>query len=142
MSNIITIPNIENYNQRIVDGSLILTPTIADIGLCNEDLRGSYINECIIDGVIINIKKYTPLLLNIYETMEKESIIQNTILNNTEEKNHLKGFKYYEKIGLSIQGADSRRMIKEIINMIKIQKKTIKLNICLKTDKIIFIEIK
>lgn len=142
MSNIITIPNIGNYNQRVIDGSLVLTPIISDIDLCNEDFGNSSICECIIDGVLINIKKYKPLLLNIYELMDRQSILKNTILNIIEEKMHLKGFKYYDKIGLSIQGADSRRTINEIINMIKIQKKTMRLNICLKSEKIIFIEIK
>jgi hypothetical protein len=51
MSEIIRIPNIENYNQEIINGELILTPKkvyISEDELNNTDIRFSNILECII----------------------------------------------------------------------------------------------
>lgn len=55
-----------------------------------------------------------------------ETILQNTILNISQQEIYDKGFEYYTNLGISIQGADARRTLKEIINIIKIKNYSIK----------------
>ena len=50
-----------------------------------------------------------------------ETILHNTILNISQQEIYDKGFEYYTNLGISIQGADARRTLKEIINIIKIK---------------------
>jgi hypothetical protein len=50
-----------------------------------------------------------------------ETILQNTSLNISREKKHDKGYKYYKNLGLSFQGCDAKKTLKEIINIAKIQ---------------------
>ena len=45
--------------------------------------------------------------------------------------------KYYTNLGISIQGADARRTLKEIINIVKIKHFSMELKIKLKNDEII-----
>ena len=66
--------------------------------------------------------------------MDRTTIIKNTKLNCKEEKLNSKGFSYYEKFNLSIQGADAEKTLSEIINMIKINKWNIQLQIQLKEN--------
>ena len=86
---------------------------------------------------ILDIKKYKKLLIRLYYNMNKQTILQNTILNISEEEINDKGFDYYESLDLYIQGSDARRTLKEIINIIKIKNSSMELKIRLKNDEII-----
>ena len=137
MNNTITIQNIQEYTQQIVNGNLILTrilPFVDEATLFQKNLRGSTILECKINGVNNNIKKYKKLLINLYSTTDMETILQNTILNISQQEIYDKGFEYYANLGVSIQGADARRTLKEIINIIKIKNDNMELKIKLKND--------
>ena len=84
MDNIITIQNIQDYTQQIINGNLILTrinPFIDEETLFQKDLRGSTIIECKINNVINDIQKYKKLLIFLYSTTDIDIIIHNTILN-------------------------------------------------------------
>ena len=143
MDNTITIPNIQEFTQQIIDGNLVLTriiPFIDEATLFQKNLRGSIITECKINNMNIDIKnkyKYKKLLVYIYSNTDIETILQHTILNISQQEIYDKGFEYYNDLGLSIQGADARRTLKEIINIIKIENCSMKLKIKLKNDEII-----
>jgi CRISPR/Cas system CSM-associated protein Csm4 (group 5 of RAMP superfamily) len=142
MDNTTTIRNIQEFTQQIINGNLILTriiPFIDEMTLFQKNLRGSTITECKINNVNNDIKKYKKLLINLYSTTDTdmETILQNTILNISQQEIYDKGFKYYTNLGISIQGADARRTLKEIINIIKIKNYSMELKIKLQNGEII-----
>jgi hypothetical protein len=140
MNNIITIPNIQEFTQQIINGNLVLTrilPFIDEVTLFQQNLRKSNIIDCKINNVNIDIKKYKKLLIYLYSITDIEIILQNTILNILQEEKYDKGFEYYNQLGLSIQGADARRTLNEIINIIKIKNYSMELKIKLTNEEII-----
>ena len=140
MDNTITIQNIQEYTQQIINGNLVLTriiPVVDEATLFQKNLRGSNILECKINNINNDIKKYKKLLINLYFTTDMETILQNTILNISQQEIYDKGFEYYTNLGISIQGADTRRTLKEIINIIKIKNYSMELKIKLKNDEVI-----
>jgi len=139
MDNTITIQNIQEFTQQIINGNMVLTriiPFIDEATLFQKNLLESNILECKINNEIIDIKKYKKLLINIYSTTEMKTILQNTILNISQQEIYDKGFEYYPNLGISIQGADARRILKEIINIIKIKNYSMELKIKLKNDEV------
>ena len=140
MANEITIPNIHEFTQQVINGSLVLTrinPIITEAELFQKNLRGSMITECKINNVVIDVKKYRKLLIHLYSTTDRNTILQNTILNIVALEKYDKGFEYYAEIGLSIQGADSRRTLREIINIIRLKGWSLELKIILVSTDII-----
>ena len=143
MDNIITIPNIEEYTQQIIKGNLILTriePILTETLLFEKCLRGSIILECKINNDILdkhNYNKYKKILLFLYSKTNRQTIIDKTTLNISTDKLHSKGFEYHDNLQLSIQGVESKRTLKEIINFIKILNYKMEIKIKLKDDKII-----
>ena len=143
MDNIITIPNIEEYTQQIIKGNLILTriePTITETLLFEKCLRGSIILECKINNDILdkkNYNKYKKILIYLYSKTDNQTIIDKTTLNISTDKLHSKGFEYYDILQLSIQGVESKRILKEIINFIKILNYKMEIKLKLKDDTII-----
>jgi len=140
MDNTITIPNIQEFSQQIINGNLVLTrttPFINEATLFQKNLRGSTIVECKINNINNDMHKYKKLLIYLYSTTDIETILQNTILNISQQEIYDKGFEYYNQLGVSIQGADARRTLKEIINIIKIKNYSMELKIKLKNDEII-----
>ena len=115
MNNTITIQNIQEYTQQIINGNLVLTrttPFINEVTLFQKNLRGSTIVECKINNINNDIHKYNKLLIYLYSTTDIGTILQNTILNISQQEFYDKGFQYYNQLGLSIQGADARRTLK------------------------------
>ena len=143
MENIITIPNIEDYTLQFIKGSLILTknePIITKECLLEKCLKNSIILECKINNTILdknNYNKYKKILMYLYSKIDRQLILDKTTLNIKTEKLHNKGFDYYENLQLSIQGADSRRVLIEIINFIKILNYKMEIKIKLKDNEII-----
>jgi len=132
MNNTITVQNIEEYTQQIINGNLVLTrinPYVNEEMLFQQNLRGSTILECKINNVHYEMKKYKKLLIYLYSITNIETILQNTILNISQQEIYDKGFDYYSQLGLSIQGADARRTLKEIINIIKIKNDNMEIKI-------------
>ncbi len=140
MNNTITIPNIQEFRQQIINGNLVLTriiPFIDEATLFQKDLPGNTIVECKINNNNNNIHKYKKLLIYLYSITDIKTILQNTILNISQEEKYEKGFKYYNQLGVSIQAADATRILKELINIIKIKNYSMELKIKLKNDDII-----
>lgn len=140
MDNIVTIQNIREYTQQTINGNLVLTriiPFVDEVSLFQKNLRGSTILECKLNNIVYDIKKYKKLLINLYSTTDIETILQNTILNISQQEIYDKGFEYYNKLGISIQGVDARRTLKEIINIVKIKHCRMDLTIKLKNDEVV-----
>ena len=138
MINTITIPNIEEFIQQIINGNLVLTRIVPFIDeatlLFQKNLLGSTILECKINNVNNDIKKYKKLLIYVYSITNIEIILQNTQLNISREQLYEKGFEYYNQLGISIQGADAKRTLNEIIRFIKINQYSMELKIRLKNE--------
>jgi len=138
--NTITIQNITDYSQQIINGNMVLTrinPFIDEPSLFKKNLRGSSIVECKINNINLDINKYKKLVIHLYYKINVETILQYTKLNISREERYDKGFEYYKHLGLSIQGADARRTLNEIINIIKLKHYNMELKIKLKPDEII-----
>lgn len=138
--NTIRIPNIENFTQQISNGNLILTrivpPFIDEATLFGKDLRGTTIIQCKINNKN-QAKKYNKILIALYQTLNRKTIVQKTTLNISKEQLYEKGFVFYPNLGVSIQGVNARRILGEILNMIKIKNYTFELTIRLKNDEIV-----
>jgi hypothetical protein len=134
MENQIVICNIEDYTWQIENGNLILTkkePYITEEKLFQKNLRGSTITKCQIDDHNIPEKqlKFKKILMHLYVDIDIELLLQKTELNIIREKKHDKGFEWHEELQISMQGADARRTLKEIINITKILNKKLKINL-------------
>lgn len=100
-----------------------------------RNLYGSKILQCEINGKNINKNAYKALLLYLYFNTDKEIILKNTILNISQEEICDKGFTYIKPLGLSIRFVNSYKILKEIINIVKITNKTMELKLCLKNNQ-------
>jgi hypothetical protein len=142
MENTITIPNIEEFTTQIVNGNLVLTRIcqfLDEKTLFQKKLEGSHIIECKINKINIGINKYNTLLKYLYSSTDLQTIQQNTSLNTSykEEDRNKRGYTYYKRLGISIQGVNARRTLKEIINIVKIKNFHMELTIKLDNDEII-----
>ena len=98
MDNTITIQNIQEYTQQIINGNLVLTriiPFVNEATLFQKNLRGSSILECKINNINNDIKKYKKIIIYLYSTTDMETILQNTILNISQQEIYDRGFEYY-----------------------------------------------
>lgn len=140
--NKIIISNIDNYNITFHNGNMILiNKTINNkpkINIDNYDFKNSKIINCIINNEKLDISKYRTLLNYIYKIINNtDCIINNTILNISKDIINNRGYTYNEDLKLSVQGADSNKVIKEIINMINLSNINYDIKIKLENDNII-----
>ena len=138
---LIIIQNIDNYDMQIKENSLILKKRIkylTDVDLLSKDLRNSTLVKSEINTEILNFNKYKHLLLHLYSKIDINIIVKNTVLNISMEELYDKGYKYYENLGMSIQGSDTKRTLKEIINVSKLNKINLTIIIKLKTDEVVY----
>lgn len=149
MSEQIRIPNIENYTQEIINGELILTPKknyITENELNMTHITNSSIVECVIKKKEENISttktSYRSVLVDIWKYMPTQKILQTTTFNfKLTEENGEKGYNWCPDISMSFQNKDSKGTLIEILNMVKVNKLTIKLTIKLETGRIIYFRI-
>jgi len=148
MTEIIRIPNIENYKMEYINGDLILTPKqqliyITENEVMLTSVKGSTILECNIkdaEGTSISSGKtqYKQFLVDIFKKMESISIIRISTFNfKLTEEHGLYGYHWDPCLKLSIQNKCANDTIKEIIRMVKFNKYTIKISIKLETGEII-----
>lgn len=139
---IIRIPDIDKYDQEIVDGTLLLTPKkvyIEEFELLNLSLKHSKILQCCIqkEGDCITEKnKYQSILVDLWSTMLPQKILQNTTFNFklTKEKGE-KGYNWEPRINMSFQSKDSDGTMKEIIKMIRTNNYSIDISIELGSEE-------
>jgi hypothetical protein len=144
MTELIRIPNIENYTQEIINGELILTPKkqyMTENELNITQLTQSTIVECLIkkeEDTISTNTSYRSVLVDIWKSMPTQKILQTTTFNfKLKNENGEKGYKWCDDIHMSFQNKDSKGTLKEILNMVKVNKLTIKLSIRLETGRIV-----
>jgi hypothetical protein len=149
MTEVIRIPNIENYTQEIINGELILTPKkqyITEIELYATEINNSTIEEYIIkrgeEVISTNKKNYHPVLVDIWKTMPSERILENTKykFKPTNERG-ASGYRWNPDINMSVQYKDAAGALEEIINMVKLNNMSINLSIKLQTGQIVHFKI-
>ena len=149
MTELIRIPNIENYTQEIINGELILTPKkqyMTENELNITQITNSTIEECLIkkEEETISIKKTTfrSVLVDIWKSMPTQKILQTTQFNfKLTNENGIKGYHWCHAISMSFQDKNARGTLSEILNMVKVNKLTIKLSIKLETGRIVHFKI-
>ena len=148
MSEIICIPNIADYSQEVINGNLILTPKkqyMTENELNMTQITHSTIKECIIkkeEAIISTNTSYRSVLVDIWKSMPTQQILQTTTFNFklTKEIGE-KGYKWCDDIHMSFQNKDATGTLKEIVNMVKVNKLTIELSIKLETGRIVHFKI-
>jgi hypothetical protein len=148
MTELIRIPNIENYTQEIINGELILTPKkqyMTENELNITQITNSNIEECLVkkEEEIISINtSYRSVLIDIWKTMPSQKILQTTTFNfKLTNENGEKGYRWCDDIHMSFQSKNARGTLKEILNMVNVNKLTIKLSIKLETGRIVHFKI-
>mgnify|MGYP007025666972 CR=1 FL=1 len=105
----------------------------------------STIQECLIkneEETISTTNSYRAVLLDIWKIMPSQKILQTTTFNfKLTNENGEKGYKWCDDIHMSFQNKDARGTLKEILNMVKVNKLTIKLSIKLEIGKIVHFKI-
>ena len=144
MTEVIRIPNIENYTQEIINGELILTPKqnyITENELNVTQITHSIIKECIVkqgEEIISTNTSYRSILVDIWKSMPTQKILQTTEFNfKLTNENGKKGYNWCCDINMSFQSKDAKGTLKEILNMVKVNNLSIKMSIKLETGKII-----
>ena len=148
MAEEIRISNIDNYTQEIINGELILIPKenyITEIEINTNIIKRSSIVDCLIkkneDNISTN-RSYRSILIDIWKSMPSQKILQNTTFNfKLTNENGEKGYNWCSDIHMSFQNKDSIGTLKEIINMVKVNKLTIKLSIKLETGNIVHLKV-
>ena len=149
MTELIRIPNIENYTQEIINGELILTPKkqyMTENELNITQITNSTIEECLIkkeeETISINKTSFRSVLVDIWKSMPTQKILQTTQFNfKLTNENGIKGYHWCHAISMSFQDKNARGTLSEILNMVKVNKLTIKLSIKLETGRIVHFKI-
>uniref|UniRef100_A0A6C0LNW5 Uncharacterized protein n=1 Tax=viral metagenome TaxID=1070528 RepID=A0A6C0LNW5_9ZZZZ len=142
------------YNKDVIEDDLtddeILTEEdyITDDELIDDeiDYTLSSIEECKVvnkEGVLVSDnKKFRGILVDIWKTMEKQEILENTTFKfKSGNKRGVKGYNWFEEINMSFQNRDANATLKEIIYFVKINNYAIDLSITLRTGETVKINI-
>lgn len=113
---------------------------IKEEALTEDDFTHSTIEECKIvnrEGEIVSDKKkYRGILVDIWKTMEKQTILSNTTFKfKNGNKRGVKNYNWCEGINMSFQDRDSNAALRELLYMVKVNDYTIDLLITLKTGE-------
>ena len=144
---IIIINNIKGYKFQITDNKLHLTPIndyLNEKDIYRYDLKKSEILEATLNGEIIKNPSYYKILKIIWKNTPVNKILQNTLFNFKLSIDSIKEDDTYiwnEEINLAFQVRNFNYVIKEIINMCKINNYNIELKINLKNRIVIFFKI-
>lgn len=137
----IIISNIANYNISFYNGNMILKKIPKKINLDDikkYDFKKSKILECNIDNKKLELYKYKQIIKYLYDKINNIDLIKtNTLLNIKDGKFTNDGFNYFDKLGISVQGVDSNKAIKEILNISNICNINFNIKIKLENNEII-----
>ena len=144
MTELIRIPNIENYTQEIINGELILTPKkqyMTEHELNMTQITHSAIEECVIkkgEEIISKNNNYRLNLINIWKNMPTPKILQTTTFNfKLINQYGERGYNWCNDLHMSFQDKHAKGALDEILNMIKVNRLTIELSIKLETGRIV-----
>ena len=106
----------------------------------------STIEECLIKKgekiISKNRHHYRSVLVDILKSMSTKQILENTTFNfKLINQNGEKGYRWCRHINMSVQNKDATGTLTEILNMVKVNKLTIKLSIKLETGRIVHFKI-
>lgn len=149
MSEVIIIPNTDEYMYEIINGNTIYTPRnqyIEEYEFNKTNLTFSSINNCLIkkeDKIISTTNRsYRSVLINIWKTMPVNDIRENSTFSfKSINENGVSGYKWCDDIQMSFSNRNANETVKEIIKMVKFNNLTIKLWIELSTGREIYFEI-
>jgi hypothetical protein len=137
-------------DEILIEDDEILTEEdyITDDELIDDeiDYTSSSIEECKVvnkEGVLVSDnKKFRGILVDIWKTMEKQEILENTTFKfKNGNKRGMKGYNWFEEINMSFQNRDANTTLKEIIYFVKINNYAIDLSIILRTGETVKINI-
>ena len=83
------------------------------------------------------VNSYKEILLGIYKTIGKQTLLRHTILNITTDVSNEMGYTYYNDLGISIQAADELRMVNEMFRWMNYQEHYLELFVKLRNGEII-----
>ena len=146
----ITIQDIDKYNQKIIDGNLVLIPkkTYIDLNTFKkQSLSHSTIISCEIkdkDKEISRKTKYSRILYDIWKPMRVQKILKETsfiiiLANevNAEEKARKSGTGFIRELNMHVQRRSAQLTMKEILRFVDICKLKIDISIRLDTYSVI-----
>lgn len=137
-------------DEDLIEDDEILTEEdyLTDDELIDDeiDYTSSSIEECKVvnkEGVLVSDnKKFRGILVDIWKTMEKQEILENTTFKfKNGNKRGVKGYNWFEEINMSFQNRDANATLKEIIYFVKINNYAIDLSITLRTGETVKINI-
>jgi hypothetical protein len=137
-------------DEDLIEDDEILTEEdyLTDDELIDDeiDYTSSSIEECKVvnkEGVLVSDnKKFRGILVDIWKTMEKQEILENTTFKfKGGNKRGVKGYNWFEEINMSFQNRDANATLKEIIYFVKINNYAIDLSITLRTGETVKINI-
>jgi hypothetical protein len=136
--------DMKKYNKQLLDsGKIIFKYKIVEVcmdDLANYDVKKSSVSKCIINNNLINCTNYRCVLNKVYSIIgDGFNIIKNTTLNIKTINRSDAGFKYNPELGISIQGSDASKTLKEILIQCKKNNIQIQLQITLSDLNIISI---
>ena len=106
----------------------------------DHNFTSSKIIKCTINENNYNKLKYKSILVHIYKLInDGASIIRNTEISIVTIEKKDKGYKYIPSLGISVQGVDANKCLKEILNQCEKNNIKIQIKIELKNDKILSI---
>ena len=133
----IVIENISKYSLEFTNDSLVLTSKNIEITkdeLLKNDFKGSKIISAKIKkgNVLISDKlRYRSILIDIWKTMDAQTILETTTFNVKTEKDNENGYSWIEELGISFQSRDAKLTLKEILNQIEVNGLSIEIDILL-----------
>lgn len=146
--------------MEFIDGTLVLTPKpvipletvpisqekyniaslidVTESELSALNITHSKIVECVIkkgeEIISTNKKHYRQVVVDLWKTMMPQKILQTTTFNfKLTNENNENGYAWCPDINMSFQSKDAKGTLKEIVQMVKVNKYAIKLVIQLKT---------
>jgi len=93
-----------------------------------------------INGMPVYLRKYSHILHDLYELLRKEEILDISRLNVSGAVVDTRGYRWYPKLCVSIQRADTNKMVREILNVASFTGSAIKLFIRLRTGELVSLE--
>jgi hypothetical protein len=138
----IIIKNVSNYFIVFKDDQIILEEKkdkyLSEKELLDQDLKYSLLKKCYINDKIFKCSKYKTFLIQLYKHISDDEIISISTMRIEKGNRYDSGFIYYEDLGFSVQGKDSKGTLTEIIHISKHYEINIEFEILLKNKKTIF----
>lgn len=114
--------NIDEYDRKELDDGKILFSKINENnveldGIKNYEFSRSEIIKCRMYANTFNNIKYRHVLDKLYAIIDDGfNIIKNTTLNIKTINKNDSGYRYYPELGISVQGADTKKILYEIVH--------------------------